>query len=186
MTWIKFTVANSVQQMIVSCKTAKEAWDRLEKFLSPLYAIHVKNLPNKLRTVKKTSEIAAIDYLVMIRTTVDALATAGTPIPDEDIIGYTLDGLEFNYIQIQSTLQLQPGLTFNELLSLLIRKEDLIKSNQPPETPAALYVRSDVPRSGESGRDRGRGKEGMQQERTRKSFKGKPNWRKVATYWGTL
>lgn len=36
MTWIKFTVATSVQQMIVSCKTAKEAWDRLEKFLSPL------------------------------------------------------------------------------------------------------------------------------------------------------
>lgn len=57
-TWIKFTVATSVQQMIVSCKTAKEAWDRLQIFLSPLCVIHVKNLCNKLRTAKKTPEVS--------------------------------------------------------------------------------------------------------------------------------
>lgn len=71
------------------------------------------------------------DYLVMIRTTVDTLATTGAPIPDDDIVGYTLDGLDFNYIRIQSTLQLQPGLISDELLSLLIREEDLIKRIQP-------------------------------------------------------
>lgn len=85
------------------------------------------------------------DYLVMIRTTTNALATAGAPIPDDDIVGYTLDGLNFNYVRIQSTLQLQPGLSFDEILSLLIRVEDLIQRNQPPETPVALYARSDTP-----------------------------------------
>lgn len=98
------------------------------------------------------------DYLVMIRTTADSLATAGASIPDDDIVGYTLDGLDFNYIRIQSTLQLQPGLTFDELLSLLIREEDLIMMNQPSETPAALYARSDVFRSGDFGRNKGHGK----------------------------
>lgn len=119
--------------------------DRLENFFSPLCVIHIKNLQNKLHTAKKTPEVTMTDYLVMIRTTTNALATAGAPIPDDDIVGYTLDGLNFNYVRIQSTLQLQPGLSFDEILSLLIRVEDLIQRNQPPETPVALYARSDTP-----------------------------------------
>lgn len=40
----------------------------------------------------------------MIRTTIDALATARALVPDVDIVGYTLDGLDYNYLRIQSTL----------------------------------------------------------------------------------
>lgn len=136
MTWIKFTVSTAVQQMIVSCKTAKEAWNRMEKFLSPLCVIHVKSLRNKLRTAKKAPTTSMIDYLVSMRTTVDTLATAGAPVPDEELVGYTLDGLDYNFIRIQSTLQMTNDIVFDELITLLIREEDLIHRHQPPETPA--------------------------------------------------
>lgn len=48
--------------------------------------------------------MAMTDYLVDIQTIVDALAMAGAPIPNSDIVGYTLDCLDYNYIRIQSTL----------------------------------------------------------------------------------
>lgn len=153
MTWIKFTVSTTVQQMIVSCKTAKEAWDRLEKFLSPLCVIHVKSLRNKLRTAKKAPGTSMTDYLVTMRTIADALATAGAPIPEEDLVGYTPDGLDYNFIRIQSTLQMTNDIGFDELIMLLIREEDLINRHQLPEAPAALYSSKE---SGEVHKNRGR------------------------------
>lgn len=77
-----------------------------------------------------------IDYLVSMRTTADTLATAGAPVPDEELVGYTLDGLDYNFIRIQSTLQMTNDIVFDELITLLIREEDLIHRHQPPETPA--------------------------------------------------
>lgn len=113
MTRVKFSIAMSWQTMIVSYLTVKDAWDRLEKVLSSLCTIHVNNLQNKLCIAKKTSGMSMTDYLVSIRTTVDALATVGAPVPDGDVVGY---------ICIKSTLQAQTqfDLTFHDLVSMLI------------------------------------------------------------------
>lgn len=83
-----------------------------------------------------------IDYLVNIQTTVDALATTRSPIPNNDVVDYTLDVLNYNYTRIQSMLQTQIklDLLFDELVPILICEEDLIQRHQPTEIPIVLYT----------------------------------------------
>jgi len=85
LTWIRSTVSASVQTMILHCTTAKEAWMLLEKFLSPLCSIHVKALRTKLRNTRKLSNTTMSEYLMEVKTTVDALRAAGSTIQEDEV-----------------------------------------------------------------------------------------------------
>lgn len=58
--------------------------------------------------------MAMTNSLNGIQTSADALATVGAPIPNSDIIGYTLNRLDYNYIKIHNLLsRLKLGMTFS-------------------------------------------------------------------------
>lgn len=129
-----------MQNMITHCKLAKEAWERLEKFLSPICSIHVRNLREKLRNTKKTATMPMVDYLMIKRTVADTLQKAGVDTPESDMVAFTLEGLDHTYIRVKSFLQMQKNITFDELLLILLSEEDLINQNQPPEVPAMFVA----------------------------------------------
>lgn len=92
--WIRSTVSTSVQTMILHCSTAIEAWMLLENFLSPLCSIHVKTLRAKLQTTWKQPTTSMSEFLMDVKTNVDALCAVGSSVLDEDVINYIMDGLD--------------------------------------------------------------------------------------------
>lgn len=111
----------------------------LEKFLSPLCSILVRNLRDKLRSSKKGS-MSMTNYLVSMRTTADALFKEGVNMAEEDLVAYTIDGLDHTYVRIKSHLQLQKEMTFDTLLLILLNEVDVIRQNQPSKAPTTFIA----------------------------------------------
>lgn len=129
LTWIRATVSPSVQSMILHCSTAKEAWQLLDRFLSPLCSIHVKSLRTKLRATKKKANVSMSEYLTDVRAITDAIRAAGSSIEEEEIIGFVVDGLDESYRSFLTHLHFSPATSFDELVSHLLQKEDLLKKH---------------------------------------------------------
>lgn len=77
MLWILATISPSIENMIQHCLSNKEAWDVLEQFLAPNYAVNIKMLKDKRHQAKKTPTLSMLDYIVSIKMTVEALWSTG-------------------------------------------------------------------------------------------------------------
>lgn len=95
--------------------------------MSPLCSIHLKVLWTKLRETKKKPDTTMSEYLVDVRTTIDALHAAGSTIGEEEIIGYVVDGLDDSYRSFLTHLNFNPTTSFDELVSHLLHEEDLLR-----------------------------------------------------------
>ena len=104
LSWIKATVASIIQTIILSCTTARDAWDLLSKRLSPVSKIHIRTLRDQLRMLKKTSSQPMVDYLLHAKSISNSLSAADAPISDSDLIEYITDGLELEFKEFITSL----------------------------------------------------------------------------------
>lgn len=72
--WIKATVTNQYQLMLLKCRSAFEGWNSLEKLLSPVSATQVQVIRDQLKSLKKISIDSIQDYLVKVKGLVESLA----------------------------------------------------------------------------------------------------------------
>lgn len=147
LTWIRATASPSVQSMILHCSTSKEAWQLLDRFLSPLCSIHIKSLRTKLRATKKKADVSMSEYLMEVRATTDAIRAAGSSIEEEEIIGFVADGLDESYRSFLTHLHFSPATSFDELVSHLLQEEDLLKRTEPSSlaNPIAFFATQQHP-----------------------------------------
>lgn len=64
LSWIKATISPSVQTLIPSCSRSFEAWQLLEKILSPVFKTHIRSTWDQLCSLKKASDQSIVDYLL--------------------------------------------------------------------------------------------------------------------------
>lgn len=105
---------------------------------------------------------SAADYLHRIKVITDSLAAINYPVPDHDLLLYTLNGLGPEYASFVTTMEkrVEP-LTFNELRGRLLNHEDRLQrmQNTAPasdqNTNTALFTNRSQPRNQrQRGRDR--------------------------------
>ncbi len=67
------------------------------------------------------------DYFTKVKNLVDALASIGAPVDDEDLMAVTLNGLGNDYNQFRTSITIQETFfDFQDLITLLISLEMII------------------------------------------------------------
>ncbi|GKB85228.1 ribonuclease H-like domain-containing protein [Tanacetum coccineum] len=100
LSWIFTTLSNGLQKRLVIArpKTAKEAWS----FLSDLVKDHKKSrasaLKMELRTIK-LGDFSMEAYFQKVEYVMTTLASLNSPVSDDDVVHYVIDGLPEMYNQ---------------------------------------------------------------------------------------
>ncbi|KAH7860203.1 hypothetical protein Vadar_010596 [Vaccinium darrowii] len=121
---ITASVSPSIQTHLLGLGHVYEIWTSLSNRFSSLSRSHVHDLHQRLFNITKTSTMQ--EYIDEISDCAHKLAASGSPIDDEDLIFYALNGLPSEFDPIKSAARMRAGdLKFEELTSLL-EAEDMI------------------------------------------------------------
>ncbi|TQE13859.1 hypothetical protein C1H46_000490 [Malus baccata] len=121
--WINSTLSDSLIPYTVGVTFARDLWAKLESRLATTSQSHIHELRSRLRTITK-GDSTAVAYLQQIEEIADALATAGAPIADSELISVLLHGLPPEYDAFVDTIQFRlSSTTVDELHGLLLSKE---------------------------------------------------------------
>ncbi|GJZ16766.1 ribonuclease H-like domain-containing protein [Tanacetum coccineum] len=102
LSWIFITLSDALQKRLVIArpKTAKEAWS----FLSDLLKDHKKSrtsaLKMELRTIK-LGDLSMEAYFKKVESLMTTPASLNSPVSDDDVVHYVIDGLPEMYNQAQ-------------------------------------------------------------------------------------
>ncbi|KAI0507419.1 hypothetical protein KFK09_013544 [Dendrobium nobile] len=147
------TISASILPYVLNLDNCADIWSTLERRLQATNRSRVIQLKNELHHITMGQQ-TMLQYLTNIKTLVDNIAAAGSPIDNEDILLYTLNGLPPQYQAFKTSIRttLTP-VALEDLYSLLLSEEinlstDLAKEQSNPNTQTALYTN----------RSRGRGR----------------------------
>jgi len=85
------------------------------------------------------------DYSTKVKNLVDALASIGTPVDDEDLVAVTLNGLGKDYSQFRTSIVIRETFpNFQDLITVLISEEMRVvgTSSNGGSQESALYSNS--------------------------------------------
>ncbi|CAL9026149.1 unnamed protein product [Prunus brigantina] len=109
--WLNSTLSDD----LIPFTFAYELWKNLEKRFAGVSRSHIHQLRSRLQSAQKGSSSIS-EYLQHIKAISNALAAAGTPVDESDLIAIILNGLsdeamqeEFNALQLISTWSLTPS-----------------------------------------------------------------------------
>ncbi|CAH9091137.1 unnamed protein product [Cuscuta epithymum] len=115
--------SDTIQPLISSVSTAKQAWDKLALTFASTSRGRIISLKTTLaRTTKGNRSI--VDYLTEMQAISDALALAQCPLSEEDLVISILNGLGADYNELTSAIRVRPtALPLAELQSILLEHE---------------------------------------------------------------
>ncbi|KAB2608320.1 hypothetical protein D8674_011488 [Pyrus ussuriensis x Pyrus communis] len=87
--WINSTLFESIIPYTVGVTDSRELWAKLESRLAAASQSHIHELRSRLHCISKGDSTAA-QYLQQIEAIVDALASAGAPVEDSELISIQL------------------------------------------------------------------------------------------------
>ncbi|KAM2657198.1 hypothetical protein EV1_012593 [Malus domestica] len=126
--WINSTLSDSLIHYTVGVNSSRELWSKLESRLATASHSHIHELRSRLCTITKGESSAAL-FLQRIEEIADALASAGAPIDDSELISVTLHGLPPEFDSFVDAVQFRVGsTTLDELHGLLLSKEIQIEN----------------------------------------------------------
>nr|GEV77572.1 ribonuclease H-like domain-containing protein [Tanacetum cinerariifolium] len=130
LSWIFTTLSDALQKRLVIArpKTAKEAWS----FLSDLVKDHKKSRTSALKTELRTIKLGDLGmeaYFQKFESLMITLASLNSPVSDDDVVYYVIDGLLEMYNQVCGYMHYQDTFTdFKMVRSLLTTEEMRLKS----------------------------------------------------------
>ncbi|KAJ8622015.1 hypothetical protein MRB53_030544 [Persea americana] len=104
--------------------TSRAVWLALERCFASLSRSHIIQLKSQLQTIKKGS-LSIDEYVKKIKHIVDSLAAVCSPVDDEDIIIYTLNGLPPEYGPFRTSIRTRSAPILLEELHVLLQCEEL-------------------------------------------------------------
>ncbi|XP_021802649.1 uncharacterized protein LOC110746720 isoform X2 [Prunus avium] len=121
--WINSTLSEDLIPFTVGIQSARDLWLNLEKRFAGVSRSHVHHLRSRLQSMQKgTSSVS--EYLQQIKQLSDALAAAGAPIDDSDIIAIILNGLPSEFESFIDSIELRlTSTSVDDLHGLLLSKE---------------------------------------------------------------
>jgi hypothetical protein len=136
---------------IQDLKSLKQAWVTLVKMYNTNTQARKMQLKQELHNLQK-NKMNISDYSTKVKNLVDALASIGAPVDDENLVAVTLNELRKDYNQFRTSIVVRKTFpNFQDVITLLISEEMRIigtSSNQGSQE-SAFYSNTN--------RDKGRG-----------------------------
>ncbi|CAH9058819.1 unnamed protein product [Cuscuta europaea] len=135
--------SDTIQPLLSSASTAKEAWDRLSQTYAGLSRGRIMSLKSTFaKTVKGTKSIT--EYLAEMQGLAEALALSQNPMPEEDIVIGILNGLPPDYSEIIAAVRVRDtAMPLTALQDILLEheaKQVAIHSQPSQLLPTANYT----------------------------------------------
>ncbi|XP_020677738.1 uncharacterized protein LOC110096231 [Dendrobium catenatum] len=117
------TIGSSLLPYVLNLDSCHEIWVTIERRLQSSNRSRLLQLKNEMHHVQMNDQ-TMVQYLSVIKQKIDAITAAGSSVPTEDIILYTLNGLPPTYQGFKTALrtQLQP-INLDDFYSLLCSEE---------------------------------------------------------------
>ncbi|PKU60283.1 Retrovirus-related Pol polyprotein from transposon TNT 1-94 [Dendrobium catenatum] len=163
-------ISSSILPYVLSETHCADIWLVLDRRLQSITRSRIIQLKHELHYLSMKDKSMS-QYLLEVKTKVDALTAAGAPLAVEDVIHYTLDGLSPAYQAFKTSIRtnLQP-LTLDDLYTLLCSEELNIAHEASREMQSLQLSGSTVALAATRGRGRGR----SNQNRGRPSNQARP------------
>ncbi|CAL1410369.1 unnamed protein product [Linum trigynum] len=160
LSWINFTLSESVLPNVINKVTAADAWSALVRIYASGSKLQIRHLTKELQNIRR-GDAAIHDYLQAAKSKADQLAALGAPLKNDDFIAWLLDGLGEDYRPFVRHIEsrMEP-ISFEDLHSLLLSEESQIRRysvRHDSPAPTTFYSSAANPRGHRSGRGRGRG-----------------------------
>ncbi|CAB4268994.1 unnamed protein product [Prunus armeniaca] len=121
---IHSSLSESILPYIVGSSTSRDLWLTLEKRFAAITISHLLQLKACIQNLKKGS-LPMLDYLQLIKHTVDSLAAAGDPLDPTDFIAYILNNLPAEYDAFSTSIRVCFDLVDPEELHGLLLSEEM-------------------------------------------------------------
>ncbi|XP_020968050.1 uncharacterized protein LOC110267213 [Arachis ipaensis] len=126
-------MSNPFTTRMVGCTLTHQIWKRLEDHFASQIKAKVMQLKNKLSTIQIGTSVT--EYVLSIKSTIDALASVGEPIKESDHVNAILHGLTEEYGNVMtSVLAISTSITVGELEALLLAHESMLARFRKSET----------------------------------------------------
>ncbi len=117
------SVSDSMIVHIQDAKSPKQAWDTLVKMYNTNTQARKMQLKQELHNLQK-NKMNISDYFIKVKNLVDALASIGALVDDEDLVVVTLNGLGKDYSQFRTSIAVRKTFPdFQDLITLFISEE---------------------------------------------------------------
>ncbi|KAM1998675.1 hypothetical protein ACFX16_006180 [Malus domestica] len=139
--WLNSTLSESLIPYTVGVSSARELWAKLESRLAAASHSHIHELRSRLRSLTK-GDLTAAQYFQRTEEIADALASAGAPVEDSELISVILHGLPPEFDSFMDAIQFRLGsTTMDELHGLLLSKEIQLtnRKQSPPVSSFQAY-----------------------------------------------
>ncbi|KAK9110858.1 hypothetical protein Sjap_018918 [Stephania japonica] len=142
--WLISAMSNEVAHAVVGAESAQEAWKRIEEYCGSHNRAQVQVYRRKIQNTKKGS-MTMSEYLLKMKEMADFLATAGSPVSDDDLVSNTLTGLDGEYLPIISVLQEKETLRWTELHASLLSFEMTLSQFHGLNSISSLSIHDATP-----------------------------------------
>ncbi|PKU84066.1 Retrovirus-related Pol polyprotein from transposon TNT 1-94 [Dendrobium catenatum] len=116
-------ISPAILPYVLSIDHCSEIWLTLDTRLQSSTRSRIAHLKNKLHFLSMKDK-SMTQYLLDVKSKVDALAAAGAPVDVEDVIHYTLNGLPNNYQAFKTAIRTNMrSVSLDELYTLLCSEE---------------------------------------------------------------
>lgn len=124
--WIKSTLSERALALVVRASSSHMAWTSIEKTFQSQIRARQMAMKLQLQTLTKGS-LSMIEYLERKRSIADSLAQL-KPIPEDDLIGHILSGLDSSYAAFTTAFMLKSDVTtVDDLAGFLLQEEARIE-----------------------------------------------------------
>ncbi|KAL4560332.1 hypothetical protein LXL04_032482 [Taraxacum kok-saghyz] len=123
--------SESIQPLISSASTAREAWQRLFSSFASTSSSRIISLKSKLAKNPKGNRTIT-EFLQEMRSLADDLALAQSPVSEEDLMVYILSPLGDDYSTIAAAIKVrETPISYSELFDKLTDFERTLKDSAP-------------------------------------------------------
>jgi gag-polypeptide of LTR copia-type len=128
--WLRSSLTEILLARVVSTTNTKELWQSLEEYYASTSHACLHELKRQIQTASKGDSTCS-EYLLRLRRVADRLSFIGAPLPEDELVSATINGLGIEYnsiIVVVSTAQCSGTFNFSDLQGLLLSHEALLKS----------------------------------------------------------
>jgi histone deacetylase 1/2 len=97
------SMGEDIAAQLIGCTTAAEVWESVHAMFSAQSRANIRHLRRQLQSLRK-EDMTASAYMHKMKALSDAMAAAGTVVPDEDLIDYIVTGLGSSYSAVAASL----------------------------------------------------------------------------------
>ncbi|KAK1664324.1 hypothetical protein QYE76_052483 [Lolium multiflorum] len=97
------SMGEDIAAQLIGCTTAAAVWESVHAMFGVQSRANIRHLRRQLQSLRK-EDMTASAYMHKMKALSDAMAAAGTVVPDEDLIDYIVTGLGSSYSGVAATL----------------------------------------------------------------------------------